>query len=72
MFRTITLLGLAGLLVAGCAAGPVDTANASNSDEGYTPIGSNIPRRGAKPRAVDVPIGGQVDAMRAGPGAPMK
>jgi hypothetical protein len=72
MFRTITILGLAGLLIAGCAAGPVETADRTNREEAYTPIGSNVPRRGGQPRAVDVPIGGgQIDTVR-GPGAATK
>ena len=68
MTRTITALGLAGLLLAGCAAESVTTAEQTRRDEGYTPTGSNIPRR--EPKRSDVPAvsNSQLDTLLRGAG----
>ena len=66
MQRTIAALGLGCLLLAGCASGPESN---TAYEEGYVPIGTNIPRKGAKqPEPSSVPTG--MGPYTAGRGAP--
>lgn len=65
MQRTIAVLGLGCLLLAGCASGPEDEATARR-EEGYVPTGSNIPRRDPKRADIPAATSGQLDTLSRG------